>query len=64
MDRDKPLGTHRTSLSALVHGEAETKSNDPVAALQQSYEQGINRRIRQPIVITLLALAPPRHPSA
>ena len=37
---------------ALVHGEAETKSSDPVAALQKSYEQGVTDEFVKPIVVT------------
>src|SRR4029077_15126368 len=37
---------------ALVHGEAETKTSDPIAALQRSYEQDVTDEFIKPIVIT------------
>ncbi|HVH60666.1 MAG TPA: 2,3-bisphosphoglycerate-independent phosphoglycerate mutase, partial [Candidatus Sulfotelmatobacter sp.] len=37
---------------ALVHGEAETKTGDPVAALERSYEQGVTDEFVKPIVLT------------
>src|SRR5207248_1736567 len=37
---------------ALTHGEAETKTRDPVAALQKSYEQGVTDEFVKPIVVT------------
>src|SRR5215471_795861 len=41
MDRDNRWERVELAYRALVHGEAETKTNDPVAALQKSYEQGV-----------------------
>src|SRR5580692_4081864 len=52
MDRDNRWERIELAYRALVHGEAETKSNDPVAALQQSYEQGVTDEFVKPIVIT------------
>src|SRR5260370_14761798 len=51
MDRDNRWERIELAYRALVHGEAETKSNDPVAALQQSYEQGVTDEFVKPIVI-------------
>jgi 2,3-bisphosphoglycerate-independent phosphoglycerate mutase len=36
----------------VVHGEAETSSHDPLAALEKSYEQGITDEFVKPVVIT------------
>jgi 2,3-bisphosphoglycerate-independent phosphoglycerate mutase len=61
MDRDNRWERIELAFRALVHGEAETKTSDPVAALQQSYEQGITDEFVKPIVITrgTGAAAPP-----
>src|SRR3984957_1886652 len=42
MDRDNRWERMELAYNALVHGQAEAKSNDPVAALEQSYEEGVN----------------------
>jgi 2,3-bisphosphoglycerate-independent phosphoglycerate mutase len=52
MDRDNRWERVELAYRALVHGEAETKSNDPVAAIQHSYEQGVTDEFVKPIVIT------------
>jgi 2,3-bisphosphoglycerate-independent phosphoglycerate mutase len=52
MDRDNRWERVQLAYQALVHGEAETKSDDPVAALQASYEQGVTDEFVKPIVIT------------
>ena len=52
MDRDNRWERVELAYRALVHGEAETKANDPVAALQQSYEQGVTDEFIRPIVVT------------
>src|SRR6202140_3319518 len=52
MDRDNRWERIELAYRAMVHGEAETKSNDPVAALQQSYEQGVTDEFVKPIVVT------------
>ena len=52
MDRDNRWERVEMAYRALVHGEAETKSSDPVAALQHSYEQGVTDEFVKPIVIT------------
>jgi 2,3-bisphosphoglycerate-independent phosphoglycerate mutase len=52
MDRDNRWERVELAYRALVHGEAETKTNDPVAALQRSYEQGVTDEFVKPIVVT------------
>ena len=52
MDRDNRWERVQLAYQALVHGEAETRSNDPVAALQASYEQGVTDEFVKPVVIT------------
>ena len=52
MDRDNRWERVELAYRALVHGEAETKSNDPVASIQRSYEQGVTDEFVKPIVIT------------
>ena len=52
MDRDNRWERIELAYNALVHGTAESKSNDPVAALQSSYEQGVTDEFIKPIVIT------------
>ncbi|MGB6820748.1 MAG: 2,3-bisphosphoglycerate-independent phosphoglycerate mutase, partial [Candidatus Acidiferrales bacterium] len=52
MDRDNRWERVELAYRAVVHGEAETHSNDPLAALQKSYEQGVTDEFVKPIVIT------------
>jgi 2,3-bisphosphoglycerate-independent phosphoglycerate mutase len=52
MDRDNRWERIELAYRAVVHGEAETHSSDPVAALQKSYEQGVTDEFVKPIVIT------------
>jgi 2,3-bisphosphoglycerate-independent phosphoglycerate mutase len=52
MDRDNRWERIELAYRALVHGEAETRTGDPVAALQKSYEQGVTDEFVKPIVIT------------
>lgn len=52
MDRDNRWERVELAYRALVHGEAETRSADPVAALQASYEQGVTDEFVKPVVIT------------
>jgi 2,3-bisphosphoglycerate-independent phosphoglycerate mutase len=51
MDRDNRWERVELAYRALVHGEAETKTDDPVAALQKSYEQGVTDEFVKPIVM-------------
>ena len=52
MDRDNRWERVEMAYRALVHGEAETKASDPVAALEKSYEQGVTDEFVKPIVVT------------
>src|SRR6202790_2761047 len=52
MDRDNRWARVELAYRAAVHSEAETHSNDPIAALQKSYEQGVTDEFVKPIVIT------------
>jgi len=48
MDRDNRWERLELAYRALVHGEAETRTDDPVAALQQSYEAGVTENLSKP----------------
>lgn len=52
MDRDNRWERIEQAYRAMVHGEAETKSPDPIAAITRSYEQGTTDEFVKPIVIT------------
>jgi 2,3-bisphosphoglycerate-independent phosphoglycerate mutase len=52
MDRDNRWERIELAYNALVHGLAETRTNDPVAALQRSYEQDVTDEFIKPIVVT------------
>jgi len=52
MDRDNRWERVELAYRALVHGEAETRSDDPVAALQRSYEADVTDEFIKPIVVT------------
>src|ERR1700726_3106243 len=52
MDRDNRWERMELAYRAVVHGEAETRTNDPVAALQRSYEQDVTDEFVKPIVVT------------
>src|SRR6202035_1705724 len=52
MDRDNRWERVELAYRAVVHGEAETHSNDPIAALQKSYELGVTDEFVKPMVIT------------
>src|SRR6201997_2429958 len=51
MDRDNRWERIELAYRAMVHGEAETRMSDPVAALQRSYEQGVTDEFVKPIVV-------------
>ncbi|MBZ5541004.1 MAG: 2,3-bisphosphoglycerate-independent phosphoglycerate mutase [Acidobacteriia bacterium] len=52
MDRDKRWERIEKSCRAMVHGEADTRAADPVAAVERSYEQGVTDEFVKPVVIT------------
>src|SRR5215813_9148296 len=52
MDRDNRWERIEQAYQSMVHGEAETKTNDPVAALAKSYEQDVTDEFVKPVVIT------------
>ena len=52
MDRDNRWERMELAYRALVHGDAETRTDDPVAALQKSYEQDVTDEFVKPIVVT------------
>src|SRR6266849_3539203 len=52
MDRDNRWERIELAYRALVHGDAQTKTEDPAAALQRSYEQGVTDEFVKPIVVT------------
>src|SRR6266567_1806386 len=52
MDRDNRWERVELAYRALVHGEAETRTDDPVASLQRSYEAGVTDEFIKPIVVT------------
>jgi 2,3-bisphosphoglycerate-independent phosphoglycerate mutase len=52
MDRDNRWERIERAYRAVVHGQAELRSPDPVAALRSSYEQGITDEFVLPVVIT------------
>jgi 2,3-bisphosphoglycerate-independent phosphoglycerate mutase len=52
MDRDNRWERVELAYRALVHGDAETKTDDPSAALQRSYEQDVTDEFVKPIVVT------------
>src|SRR3989440_3710552 len=52
MDRDNRWERVELAYRALVHGEAETRTGDPIRALQRSYEAGVTDEFTKPIVVT------------
>ncbi len=52
MDRDNRWERIERAYCAMVHGDADAKSPDPVAAITRSYEQGVTDEFVLPIVIT------------
>ena len=51
MDRDNRWERVELAYRAVVHGEAEVRANDPVAALERSYGQDVTDEFVKPIVI-------------
>jgi 2,3-bisphosphoglycerate-independent phosphoglycerate mutase len=52
MDRDNRWERIELAYQAMVHGVAETRTDDPVSALQRSYEQEVTDEFVKPIVVT------------
>src|ERR1700688_1635363 len=52
MDRDNRWERIELAYRAMVHGEALTRTDDPVAALSKSYEQDVTDEFIKPIVVT------------
>jgi 2,3-bisphosphoglycerate-independent phosphoglycerate mutase len=52
MDRDNRWERIERAYRAMVHGEAEYKSPDPIEAIRRSYEQGVTDEFVVPVVIT------------
>jgi 2,3-bisphosphoglycerate-independent phosphoglycerate mutase len=52
MDRDNRWERVELAYRAIVHGAAETRTDDPVAALEGSYEQDITDEFVKPVVVT------------
>ena len=52
MDRDNRWERIELAYRAVVNGEAETRTADPIAALQKSYEQDVTDEFVKPIVVT------------
>jgi 2,3-bisphosphoglycerate-independent phosphoglycerate mutase len=52
MDRDNRWERMELAYRAVVHGEAETRTDEPLAALQRSYEQDVTDEFIKPIVVT------------
>src|SRR5246127_1638579 len=50
MDRDNRWERIELAYRAIVHGEAETRTTDPVAALNASYEAGVTDEFVKPMV--------------
>ncbi|HTS12193.1 MAG TPA: 2,3-bisphosphoglycerate-independent phosphoglycerate mutase [Candidatus Limnocylindrales bacterium] len=55
MDRDNRWERIEKAYRAMVHGDAESKSGDPVAAMKASYEKGVTDEFVIPVVITTAA---------
>jgi 2,3-bisphosphoglycerate-independent phosphoglycerate mutase len=52
MDRDNRWERIERAYRAVVHGHADVRFADPVAALRKSYEQGVTDEFVAPLVIT------------
>ena len=52
MDRDNRWERVERAYRAIVHGESERRTNDPMAAVRLSYEQGVTDEFILPVVIT------------
>ena len=52
MDRDNRWERVERAYRAVVHGEAERRSADPIEAVRKSYEEGATDEFVEPVVIT------------
>jgi len=52
MDRDNRWERVKLAYDAMVHGQAETRSDDPIAAIIRAYEQGTTDEFTKPVVVT------------
>ncbi len=52
MDRDNRWERIEKSYRAMVHGEADAKFTDPIAAIRASYERGVTDEFMVPAVVT------------
>ena len=52
MDRDNRWERVERAYRAVVHGEVERRSADPIEAVRKSYEQGTTDEFVEPVVIT------------
>jgi 2,3-bisphosphoglycerate-independent phosphoglycerate mutase len=55
MDRDNRWERIEKAYRAMVHGDAEAKFTDPIAAIRASYEKGVTDEFTLPAVITTQA---------
>ena len=55
MDRDNRWERVEKAYRAMVHGDAEAKFTDPIAAIRASYEKGVTDEFTLPAVITTQA---------
>ena len=55
MDRDNHWERIEKAYTAMVHGDSEVKSPDPLAVMRASYEKGVTDEFVIPAVITTLA---------
>jgi 2,3-bisphosphoglycerate-independent phosphoglycerate mutase len=55
MDRDNRWERIEKAYRAMVHGDAEAKFSDPIAAIRASYEKGVTDEFTLPAVITTQA---------
>jgi 2,3-bisphosphoglycerate-independent phosphoglycerate mutase len=55
MDRDNRWERVEKAYRAMVHGDAEAKFDDPIAAIRASYEKGVTDEFVLPAVITTKA---------
>jgi 2,3-bisphosphoglycerate-independent phosphoglycerate mutase len=56
MDRDHRWERIEKAYRAMVHGDAEVKFADPIAAMRASYEKGVTDEFVVPVVITTQAV--------